>query len=512
VTHFPYDKYQDDLMAFLDGTLDAAGRERLERVIEADPACRAECHWFEQAREDLESMGDAMLENVPQVDLVEAVMGAVVEAKSRPKTVGQASRKEVRTARYVDWRRWALAAAILLVLGLGAFYAVKRAGEESTVPPYAEVVTPGRGTARPAPAGKNIEKFDDIRNRLRGAISGSLAPSAERAPEEGPFDGVDFAKTDELSTDELSLGEVVATRRDAVFNGEALGRLERWARLNDIEARGVVSSEGAAMAALVGAAQSLPAAEAKVYLLAALDQFSEDPYVRMELAKRLLEDPESKEAAEMQLAALRELDPENSLAVWLEALALLREGDAAALDLLAEAASLDRASAYALDAAQFREQALLANGMDPEVARVLTAMTGGIEEYDFLSEVANELLAYGKGYEEQNDFDAAQQIYEAVYQLGVQLTQGAQFSQEQLAALDIQRAAIELLNGVSSMLGDTEQLETLAVLAEGLRGGIGELVEFFGRLNEVFSQPVDTGWLLEMADHVLDLGDLAIFD
>ena len=505
MTHSPYNNYQDDLMNLLEGTLDDEGRERLRRAIESDPVWREECAWFEQAKDDFEAMGDALVENMPEVNLAGPVMKAVARIKAESKDVSLEMPRQRRLTRIAASYAWALAAALLFLLGVGLLYALTRVGEPR---PHQELAKPVR-PAEPyeLPGTGILQEFDNA----RGKLPETRPQMAVTAPQEvvKPEDSEKTAKTMLAA---LTLEDVIAARRDAASDSTAWSRLRGWAHLRPEQAQRIVLAAAGPPEAIVGAAQSMKATDAGRYLFEAVGHFPEDPYVRMELAKTYLEEPEPSEDMNAQLAALHELDPDNALAYYLEALALLRQGDPAGIELLAQARELDSASAYPLTAAKYREQALVAGGMDLDVARVLAALNSGADEGDFLRDIANELLEYGQSYEEQGDLQTAQAVYEAVRQLGLQVDTGAQLSQERLAALDIQRAAVEMLSEVYTLLEDTESLEALESYAVELVSGLRQVVAFVNSLNEMFSQALDPNWLVELAGRILTGGDLRILE
>lgn len=507
MTNSPYNDYHDDLMGLIEGTLDDQGRERLRRAVECDPVCREECAWFQQAQEDLEAMGDVLVAIIPAVNLVGPVMEAVARIKAESKVVSLKIPRPRRPTRVVASYAWALAAALLFLLGAGLYYTLTRAGEPSPQQRMAEPVRPAEPYALPGTG--ILREFDDTRGKLP-----ETPPRMELARPQEAVKPEESEGTPKTMLAALTLEDVIAARKDAATDSAAWARLRGWAHLQPEEAQTIVLAADEPTEAVVGAAQAMKAADAGRYLFEAVGHFPKDPYVRMELAKTYLEEPETPKNKNMdaQLSALHELDPDNALTYYIEALALLREGDPAGIELLAQARELDSASAYPLTAAKYREQALVAGGMDPDVARVLTALNSGVDEGDFLRDIANELLQYGQSYEDQGDLQTAQQVYEAVRQLGLQLDTGAQLSQEQLAALDIQRAAAEMLGEVYTLLGDTESLEALESYAVDLVSDLRRVVDFVNSLNEMFSQPLDLPWLVEMAGRILTGGDLRLFE
>jgi anti-sigma factor RsiW len=113
----------ETLMLFADGLLDAPERERVERLVTADPGLRARVDVFRVTGPDLARLFDAHL-NAPVPaklrDFVTAQARAPVEA-SRPKHAGAAALK----ARFAvqrpmpAWNITALAASVAVVAGIG---------------------------------------------------------------------------------------------------------------------------------------------------------------------------------------------------------------------------------------------------------------------------------------------------------------------------------------------------------------------------------------------------------
>ncbi|MCH8135820.1 MAG: hypothetical protein IIB77_07570, partial [Proteobacteria bacterium] len=74
---------------------------------------------------------------------------------------------------------------------------------------------------------------------------------------------------------------------------------------------------------------------------------------------------------------------------------------------------------------------------------------------------------YGQ-YEAAGDLETASAIYDAVFNLGVQLDNGADLAQERLAALDIQRDAVDALAPIYELIGDPEEIRNLAAATDTL--------------------------------------------
>jgi hypothetical protein len=327
----------------------------------------------------------------------------------------------------------------------------------------------------------------------------------------------------------------------------------KWASLTPDQARQVLQKPQAGDVAVIGAAQSLESPEAAAVLLRAVGHAPENPYLRFALAKEyeegfekgawndrnnwpssgdgnppnlpgwadLLGGPVEGSAAggaadpaqdlRRQVETLRGLDPENALWLYWDAQQLLNVGDlTGALTALEQAVGLGRANTYTSLAAQYKEEALTANGMDPQVARTLTAFTAGTGEYNFLYDLSSDLLDFGRSYAQQDYVQEAQAIFEAVQRFGEQLEQSALFSFERLAGLDIQHEAAAELEGVYASQGSEEALGRLAAQMEDLSRDMANIRQFFDYLNRFLGS--DTLDINQVADLILQNGDLSLLD
>ncbi len=104
---------------------------------------------------------------------------------------------------------------------------------------------------------------------------------------------------------------------------------------------------------------------------------------------------------------------------------------------------------------------MLAAGLPTDVAQMLAAFNAGANEYSSVSQLSYDLLNYGAYFESLGDYETALAIYKSVHRLGLQINQGALFSNEQLAGLDAQMAAIEAINALSQVLNDPAIIQTV---------------------------------------------------
>ena len=517
------DRYRDDLMALFEGALTAEAESALLRHIEACPACRAEHEWLAAVGADLEAVGDAMVTEAPQVDLIDGVMAEVARLKagtatSSPKVVpfGASARR---------FRPWvwvgaaAAAAAAVLVFWAAGFRITKTT---DTVPGPTVVQAPGPQDEQPGPTVVQVGR--------RGRLGARPAPE-RAATHEGDSTQPGSVDSDDLDRHRwgrtvpiemettalaaLTVDDVLAARRDAITDPGARAQLAQWASLTVEKARELAASGDTPLGAKVGAAQALPPEEAEPVLLAALAASPSDPYVRYKLAGAYAasEEAESSAKAVEQLTILGESEPDNALLQYQVAVELFGQGDVAgAMAALEQARELETATAYTGAASRQRVEALVASGMDPELAGILTALTAGAEQYSDLVELGQQLLGYGREQEELGDTELAQGIYESVYEMGTQVAAGASYSAEELAGLDLQQDAIEVLSGFFEFLQLPDSLGILTEQTNQLVSAFEAVGQFFEELDAYFAQQIEHSFIGRIADAILNEGDLNLFE
>ncbi|MBN2308368.1 MAG: hypothetical protein JXR94_05320, partial [Candidatus Hydrogenedentes bacterium] len=501
---------EEDLLAFIEGRLDAAAAARVRRWIDSSDDSRRQYDWVKGIYEELHALGNAAVADAPGVDLVDDVMAAVNgagfgEAPPRHR------RASVRRLRWL-WVGAAAAAAVLIALGiLWQWGPSEQPG--APVPTQARVPQAPAGPVEPAaPAGDEVrlaqhEAFEPLKVRFQESKKRLQDLDAER-----PAKAV-FESTVPPDLSSLSIDDIIAARKSAGSDGTEWARLRQWATLTPETAAALAASPDTTPAVALGAAQGLPAEAAEELLFTVVGHLPDDPYVRFALARAEASQAEPPADALSEVDRLRSLDPDNALSYYLEAKLLLDAGDTeGALAALALAAELDEASAYSLESARYREQALVESGLAPESAHVLTALTAGMDEYNFLCDLSDDLLEYGQEYWEMGDVQAAQQIFEAVQQMGEQIEQGAALAQELLAALDIQRAAVDVLEGLYTALESVTGIEALTADTIDLVSGLEEIGSFFAALDELLFGTGDTSLWTMISDVILQEGDLTLFD
>ena len=498
------EKRQDDLLAYLEGRLGPDETARVQRLIETSDGWRADFETLQALVADLEALGDSIDARVPEVDMVESVMAEVRRAdRPRLKTLegGRPARR-----RRVLWATIAVAAVHLVVFGL--IWYVRSHGPEDLGPQI----------ARP-----HLEEPASVESPER-AVTAMLRPELdklaglkEQLEQIEPMRIVkrELEGTEPPALADLSMGDILEARRNTGSDGAGWGQLLQWASLAPDDAEAIVSDPESSPALLVAAAQALDPSAAEQALLTAVGHLPEDPYVHFALLKVRTAEPTAEPKAETQadIQILRDLDPENALSYYIEARLLFDSGDVAgALDALAEARELEEASPYSLESALYREGALVENGLGSDAARLLSALTAGVDEYSFLTELSDDLLAYGQAFMDANDMGPAQQIFEAVQELGTQLEAGATMQQEALAGLDIQHSANEFLEGLYTAIESVEGLNVLAVQTVDLIAGFEGIRDFFTALDRMFMGEEEPGFFSFVADIILLEGDVPVFD
>lgn len=497
--------YRDRLVALAENPLGPEAEPGLLAHLEACPLCEAEYHWLTSLCREMEAIGEAQLQGAPNVDLTDGVMKAVARHKQAdPRLVSLDSARTRRFSRFV-WMAASTAAAATIVVGLWLTgYRITRQDGPTTA-----LRTNGSGSNPAALPGQS--------NLLAGTPDSISGDSPENELQNlidnmRPFS----APTADLSADRLAsltINDVLAARKEAISDPAAREEINRWANLAAEKARELAAAQELSLEAKVGAAQNLPPEEAERILLAAVQADPENPYLRYALGNVYSQQAGMADKAAAEYAAQAELDPENALAYYQLAASLLAQGDPEnAAGALETARSLGTAHPYTIEAADNQTQALIQSGVAEDVARILTALTAGTGEYGDLVALSAQLLDYGKYYEQNGQIELAQQICDSVRVLGTQVTENASFSNEQLAGLDIQRAAIEALSEFMQFMQSPQNVQTLADQTRQLSSSLSSVGGFFNALNAFFDAQPSTDIMSIFADYVLGNGDLDVLD
>ena len=503
------ERVQEDLLAFLEGELSPDEAKRVEAQLASSELYRREHAWLQAAYADLDAMGRAFSSKSPQVDLLNAVMGMVAEAGHPKKIVSIDAERARRRERGRTWLGVAAAAAIVFaLLGYAVFKGMSAhegpgPGQLTEVQPVEPRIIEVPGPAPDAERTLDDERqqFMEKRKQLHEAIKTALSPGSIEA-------------TESPDLDVPSMDEILAARRDASGDRRGISRLMQWASLKKERALDIARNPDSTPQVIVGAAESLTGQEAAQVLLTAVGQLPDDPHARLELAKAYDEAPdaESETQALEQLPSLYTLDPDNALPYYLEAKLRLEQNDlAGALEALRIAQSLPKASAYSLESALAKAEALIASGLPADEAQLVSALTAGMDQYNFLCDLGKNLLEYGQDYMAAGDYDAAKGIVEAVQRLGQQAEEGALFSQEQLAGLDMQAAAIDVLEELYTAFEYSEGIDQLTTQTRDLVASIDQLGGFFDALDQLFFSDESSDFFTMISGWILQSGDLTLF-
>lgn len=481
-------------------TLPEGIRLTAERYIEASatPAEIAELRAFAENRPalaallddtarlhaDLEAIGVEVAQQVPTVDVLPGVMAAVRKNQQRPGnmtplrraggTNSPARKAGQSTGRWLS--AMAAAAAMLLVgVYVGQRMPGFRGESVATRTPHPHSTPPMQGTAP-------VTTPDDVKKTLDGEGEQNAAPTQADAPAE-----LDVPQQMLSGNAGRTLKDALDLRRAAFEEDqEALAKLVRWSSLSEEEARKIAADKKADPAAILGAAEFLPPAEAAALLKKAIADNPDDPYLRKALAKAYAENGQTGLAKE-QLEAWSKLDPENSLPKYLAARMAFLEGNSEnALALLGEAAQYDQGNFYSAQSAQHRTQALAANGYNPQVASYLAGSTAGTSDYRHAHQLAGDLLDQGNQLRDAGMYDEAEKVYLGVYNMGAQLSNSARMANDFSTAYDIQDESLRALVILSQMFAGVDPNLLNGLLSE-LNNGMQALTQLLLVYNNIMT-------------------------
>ncbi len=492
----------DDLFASLldwrDGRLSLPESDRMRRLVDESEDVEAANAWLEQTADALETFGDGIVGHVPDIDVLDAVMDAV-QRISEPDTIVTLDAERLRR-RSLLRRAAALATAAMVTIGVGGVWFSQ---DEMPVAPKPNVSAP---LATPSDWEQRQHELDTKRQSLPTRVKRRMINVAAVAPP---------TTLQTTEAPKLDADSVLEARREAAKTGDWT-KFQQLATLSREQAIELAEKPGLSPGALVGLAESLNPDEAEKALLTVVGVLPGSPYVQLELLQSVAEQPPGEAQTEEPLAfsqKISELDPQNALPYYLEAKMYLDNGDPrSAIEALLAAQALEYATPYSLEAAAHRQSALIANGLEPETAELLAAFNAGNEEADALFDLAVALLDHGNYYNQIGDYNTAQYIFEGVQHLGDQIEAGAILSQEQLVALDIQSAAIDVLGQFYTAQGIVEALGPLTEQSLNIMGDLDSLSVFFGQLNVMLSDVMNPVFWNDVAGQILIQGDLAILE
>lgn len=448
----------------------------------------------------------------PRVHLAKELMDEVASERLNNVTAISAARRTKamhRNASPFSWRFVAaVAACVLAVLG---FVALQMA-QPSTL--RGQHVASHNSFGADTTQSQQKSGGSTARLREGEAIGFNPVSTQERIPLfVPPVSNPPARENDPKQQNELRLAvdvdAVIAAQREALSGkSDALARLARWGALDPDEVRRLLAEGVISLKELAGLSRFLPENEARALLKDALTKEPNDPMLRYALAKNLMNDPEQYDEALRQLSLLRDLSPDNSLSYYMDARIRLAQGDyVGALQSMEYASAFQSGSAYALENAQYHSTALQAAGVPANVAQMLAAFNAGSDEYGFVTQLGSDLLDYGAYYESIGDYETAMAIYKSVNQMGVQVNQGADYSNEMLAGLDTQRGAIEAMDALADMMDIPGGAYTVEIAYTVFM----QSMDFFIEYTDVFESMIgdaEAENLLQTVQQIMQVGDL----
>lgn len=463
---------------------------------------------------ELVETGNEIRAFAPRVDVSEEVMEEVSSGRLDNITSIDAAKGKRVVRRRQTVSAWSFAAAAAAcILALIGFVVIQMAqpqalrGHEMAVNKSTDTTSNHSNTAAKGMRNKEGEPLEFKRVPTdEQKISMVTATPRPKSPPADEKTGVENQDDLRLAVD---VDTIIKARREVLAGkDEALARLARWGALDPDEVRRLIAEGILSPKELAGISRFLPNEDALALLRDAVTQYPDDPMLHFALARNLMDDPGQYDLALQELARFRELTPDNSLSYYMDAQIRLAQGDfAGALQSIEYASAFQSGSAYALENAQYHSAALEAAGFPHDVAQMLAAFNAGSDEYGFITQLGNNLLSYGAYYESIGDYETAMAIYKGVNQLGLQVNQGADFSNEMLAGLDSQRAAVEAIDALAKLMNIPGGAYTVEVAYTVLMQGM----DFFLEYTSVFENLIGNAEaqnILQAVQQIMQVGDI----
>ena len=487
-------------MALIDDALEPVESEEVLGHIASCAECREEYETLRETGEFLFAVGDAFRERWPKVEVSESIQ-AELESKSLVSDIADG-----REGRGVGaWLPYAvLAAAACLLLAFWLMDGKFGGGQQDL---------PGVEIAEE----KTSESLDAYEEQPSEAVSpntaldqpGELALNAQEpgADTEVPLEqeGV------EAGDKPLSMEDVLALFRESGMDSDAMSKLMQLAKLDLEKAEEIIASKTSSINAKIGAIGSLPPEKVSGALAKIASLSSGNAYVQFLRAGSSLGNTED---ALNELLLLEQLDPENALPYYMEALKFLQSEPpdlAAALEALSGAGGLTDAHGYGIEASGYMLDALVEGGMDSDAAATLLATTIGQDESAFLLELGNNLLDHAAQYIDAGDYQTAEQIIRSVQTLGQQIVNGSGLSQGSLAGVDLQLRAMQMLRDIIILQGSAEEAQTLAEEILELIRDMDSLSEMMDAIQDMFENESLEN-IIAAVMQILSNGDISLFD
>jgi hypothetical protein len=139
----------------------------------------------------------------------------------------------------------------------------------------------------------------------------------------------------------------------------------------------------------------------------------------------------------------------------------------------------------------------------------LAASTAGINESQDVTDLGNQLLAYGRQYESEGDYETAAMFYNAVQSMGMQVDASAVMANERMAGLQTALQAVEALEQIYQVLQTPDSQQVLAALNASLAEGLNGLNEVMTQVTGLFGA-TDTHVVNQLVNMVLTGGDISL--
>ncbi len=509
--------YREALDQLIDGSIEESGLATLKAHAGACPACQGEYEWILQISADLEFIGDELVSNLPEIDIVASVMSKLPAASHKPDTVVPITKPRTHVStRHThvsmwSWTAVAAAAVVLVAAGWLAFGPDFSSDGDLQNEGIAQRSTPG------SPDDDSVEVAPPVDVAINTPDTAIEIPLRQTRPlplrifpEVRPEDSPDSGRGS-LTRNDVTQAYVASLTSD---NLSGMERLLALAEINREQASEILADAETSPEARVAAAQIVDGPEGAQALFEAVGRNPESPYLRARLAQSYSGDPATEAQALEQITELRDLAPKNAYWAYLDAERLFAMGETeAGLESLRVASAMESLTTYPLEGAQDREQYMLASGIDPEVAHLLSSLTAGILEMDDISNLASNLIDYGEEARIDGDEETAAAIYQSVANLGMQVDNGAVLAQERNTAAAVTDVATASLESIGEFLDNPETIEQLLGVTSNI---VSEVTTYFEDVTETLLSDTVSGFQGSLWGHIADTilmgGDLNLLD
>ena len=490
------------LHAYLEDDLETLQNERIAQFIATQPHIRQELLGIGAIQADIEAVAVEEAQFRLDDDLTDDVMRAI--------HYRQADSVFRRRSAARIWLRAGLAAACLLVGWW--LYSLSQQNDAPNMLPKTALNDQNENEANLAANATNeANQATEDKSQQETTDSSNPLETTPTTPLQTPTSAEDATPPTKRRG---SFREAVGLYRLALLKDvKAMERIVGWASLDPAESQELLAGGRLSPGAKVGLADFLPTEEGVEILEAAVRDNPGDPYLRSKLARHYAAMEGHSEDRLAQLEAWSELDPDNSLPHFLTAQSLLEQDDTAgALASLDHAMALNLSDVFSRASALDREQTLLANGTDPQVARFLAVATAGTQEYTDYVTLGGSLLQFGDYYTATNQNETAGRIIIATQQFGTQVASSASLTNEQVAGLDIQLDALNALQALYALIEQPEEdTENLLARTSQLLRDLADLADLITLIGEFFGQADDTQ-ITDALDSILENGDIGLIE